>query len=795
MKVPNIDYSPLAQAYQNKKAAVRASYIAPKIGYMREGFQLEEKGLELKGKGIQLENSYNRFKTGIKVGQLLASAASAASAAKSSAQTQAANAMMNDFKGQLDQTMAEKTASGELGIETIERPNGDTTTKINGIESINRLRETQIEQIKAQGWDKDIEQNAISSLNGMYNNSQTNMYIGFYAQSLKDRNAWQEQNRKIAIANDAAEVNYTDHRHIDGFIESIKKDFTPLQLKMLKDSMYQECDIDRATNTVRDIASKSGEAPAIEYANQYVAEHPTLPDGTGDKLVSAARNSAHQTKVIAEASGNKFMTDVINSGSADMGEAIRSAWAEAKEKASHMSPEAGEAYLSGMETVQLKKNTDTYLSITTNNDPEMMQTSEEVREFMENNLIPIDGEFNGTMATRSVGDKLNGIYESRYNQLKKEEDAEARTDEYVRIEGELSNITTPEELEAFDKESITKNDKLTKTDKKMLLSRFNSLNKAMKKATAEDNSKAFIAQQNAYISEIVPALLNGDITIDQARINLSKYMSDTKAASDSGLISEAEAKKITTTALKIGESLEKELKTKHGDQFAMLRDMITTDMKTIYGVDGKKAFSPEQLQGLNEMLVWGSGELMSAIGRSPDMSDADVLREVDRIRKSYAIEKYEILSREPQLGNGDNVPELAMGVTQRFQDEDVFSIDKDTKQVTVNPLYRDIYQDALDKEKAMLITNYQIPATTSTLIKYKGKVVPEFKDSEGRRYIVMDSKVYRRWENHLEEKKPVVGFNTENGYGTMSRQVNNGYTVTSPEERAFAEMYLGRKKQ
>ena len=790
MKVPNIDYSPLAQAYQNKKNAVRASYIAPKIGYMREGFQLEEKGLELKGKSIQLENSYNRFKTGIQVGKMLAAAASAASAAKSSAQTQAANAMMNDFKGQLDQTMAEKTASGELGIETIERPNGDTTTKVNGIESINSLRDRQIEQIKAQGWDKDIEQNAISSLNGMYNNSQTNMYLGFYAQAMKDRNAWQEQNRKLAIANDVAEVNYTDHRHIDGFIESIKGEgFSPIHLKMLKDSMYQECDIDRATNTVRDIASKSGEAPAIEYANQYVAEHPTLPDGTGDKLVSAARNSAHQTKVIAEASGNKFMTDVINSGSADMGEAIRSAWAEGKEKASHMSDEAGEAYLAGMESVQLKMNTETFLNIMSNNDPETMTTSEEVREFIENNLDPIEGEFDGTIASRNVWAKLTAPYEAKYNQLKKQEDAEARADEYVRIEEELSNITTPEEFEAFDKESITKNDKLTKTDKKVLLSRLN----ALKKATADLTSKEFIAEQTALINGIVPALLNGDMTIGQAKTNLNLYIGQTREKNKAGVISDADSWKLVSTALKIGFNLEKELKSKYSDQFALMREIITNDMNAVFGVDSKKDYTPEQKLALNEMLVWGSEELMTIIGNSPNMGDDDVIAEMNKFRKDYAIEKYDILSKEPKAGLSDNQSDLAMGVTQRFQDYKGFTIDYDTKQATIAPMYKSLYEDAMEKEKAMLITEYQIPVTNvSTVIEYKGEVVPMFKDSEGREYIVKDSKVYKKFANHLEPMEKKAGFGIE-GRDVMNRQVRNGYTTMGTEEQAFAKMYLGRR--
>lgn len=786
MKIPNIDYSPLAQAYQNKKNAVRASYIAPKIGYMREGLQLEEKGLQLKGKQIQLENSYNNFQTGMKVGQLLAKVASAASAAKASAQTQEANAMMNDFKGQLDQTVTQGTASHELGVETIERPNGAVNTKINGIENINRLRETQIEQIKAKGWNKDIEENAISSLNGMYNNAQTNIYMGFYAQSLKDRNAWQEQNRRIAIANDAAEFNYTDHRHIDGFIESIKGEgFSPIYIKMLKDSMYQECDIDRATNTVRDIASKSGEAPAIEYANQYVAEHPTLPDGTGDKLVSAARTSAHQTKVIAQASGSKFMTEVINSGSADMGAAISTAWTEAKERASHMSDEAGEAYLAGMETVQLKRNTDTYLSITTNNDPEMMQTSEEVREFMENNLAPIEGEFNGTIATRSVWEKLTAPYEARYNQKKKEEAAEAREDEYVRIEAELSNISSLEELKAFDADSIRNNDKLTKTDKKVLLSRFNSLSNALK----NENKKTFIAEQTSYVNSIVPSLLNGDITIGEAKTNLNKFTKNIRQKNEEGFLTDDESWKLVSTALKIGFNLEKELKSKYSDEFATLREVITQDMNTIFGIEGKKTYTPEQLLALKEMLAWGAEELMTIIGNSPNMGEDEVISEINKFRKDYAIEKYEILSKDPQLGLSDRQSDLAMEVTQRFQDYNGITIDYDTKQVSIAPMYKTMYNNAMEQEKAMLVTEYQLPVTNAnTVIQYKGKNVPLFKDSEGREYIVMDSKVYRKDEDHLEPMKKKAGFGME-GYEVMNGKVRNGYTTMSAEEQAFADMY------
>ena len=57
MRVPNIDYSPLVNAQQNRKAATSASFIAPKIETQRQSLQLQKQGLSLKGDAISLQQN------------------------------------------------------------------------------------------------------------------------------------------------------------------------------------------------------------------------------------------------------------------------------------------------------------------------------------------------------------------------------------------------------------------------------------------------------------------------------------------------------------------------------------------------------------------------------------------------------------------------------------------------------------------------------------------------------------------------------------------------------------------
>lgn len=762
MRVPTTDYSPLRQANAVRSQAKRSQFIAPNMEYQRQSLDLKKKGLD---QAMSYTKSMETLNTLGFINSTMTKLISSGLGAMEAKQGQEAQAMVSQQSEDLQTFINQGFASGQFYYEYTDvdsdpthNTGGKSALTLHGADKIQAFQDQQMKTLQSQGWFKDIENGAMSSMQGVYYNMQSNMAQDFYAKQAADKAKLEQVNLQNAIDSDMAETNDTDYRRTDRFLSSLKG-YTPQAIEMMRQSAHSQIDLGRASDTVRLTATNQGTQAAVDYANS-VSDQRGYGVDTRNKLIGYAHSAGTQAKQAAMSQGIQFMENALASPDFDG----TSVWNEAKQNIASMPEEQREAYEDGMKKMQLGYLTPLYADESKDNPDYMTETE------LEDKIEKIDSlksKFSGSTATEAVFDKLRSKYSDelhdRRDKADKEENQKKKDMALLEWDNKLSD---PEQLAKIKEEDIMGDERLSVRERMTVRNSYRTQVGTLKKLTEaerKENEKNFVAQSDALVDYLAPLIISGQMTVDDGMALINNTFIDAHQRKVNGEISEISEMKVNTTGLKLMNRIKDDIKSKHKEKFSQLEKMISKDVlawdkETVKAV-GDQATALMQIQSQAEQAF------LAKLCQSPNMSDKEANEAIESIRKAYVGETFKILNKPSLVSMKVTQEEAAMQKTAQFEDMGDSLVYKDSvsKELVISPVFEEKYGGAMKIERDMLRNNYGIDAKDKyTLIEQMDedgdmKTVPMFEDKNGNRYIVMDNQVYAKYKHFIapvEQRNP-----------------------------------------
>ena len=422
MRVPTTDYSPLRQANSAKVQAQRTQFIAPNIDYQTRSLERRKQGLDSTMSHLKNQEMLGTLKF---INSSLTNLIAGGLGAMEAKQGQQAQAMVSQMADDLKTYTAQGFANGDFYYEYTDvdtdpthNTGGKASLTLHGADKIQAFQDQQMKTLQSQGWLRNIEDGAMSSMQGVYSGMQSSMAQDFFAKQASDKAKLEQLNLQNAIDSDMAETNFTDYRRTDRFLSSLKG-YTPQAIEMMRRSAHEQVDIGRASDIVRTTAMNQGTQPAVDYANS-VSDQRNYGVDTRNRLVGLAHTYGNQAKAAAMNSGMQFMdTEIQNALTSGTTPDFKSLWDQKKEENSRLPKEQRDAYESGMEKSQLG-----YLLDYKNNamkDIDFKGIDQIEEEFERTNSPEFNNMFEGTASTIAVRDAIRKEYSDRINAYRKAE--------------------------------------------------------------------------------------------------------------------------------------------------------------------------------------------------------------------------------------------------------------------------------------------------------------------------------------------------------------------------------------
>lgn len=794
MILPTTDYTPLRQAKSQLAQAKRSQFIAPQLEYQTKGLQLQEKGLDKTISHITEQQNINTLHFMYETGKTMVEAAFAAGKGAQMAKAQSmGNGMANAWQTKVN----EMVSSGEMYVSTYtdqdptDAEGGKTTAYIVGMDKLQAFQEGQLQQIESQNWFPSVKKQTISAMQNIYSNGQARMLQDYYANETKARFQLEQQNLADAIDMDIASSTLSSPSYTNTMATIANMNRGPNASSVLARSSVQDIDLGVAANAVRERAVSGGSLAGVELANQ-ISDNRGYNADTRRKLETYANGAAHQAKINAQNAGTQFMQDFISSGNPD----FSSAYSQADETLKGKPSEQADAYREGMQKAHLAHLTPIFAKASKDNPKYMTDT--ELQERVEQ-IDSMEAMFRGSDATEELFDKLRGKYADPLSAKEKQEEHEQVLLEWDEKLSDPQNVT---------EDDIRNDDRLSRTEKRMFI---NALRSA-KRSGGNQAEKDYLAQQNALLDYLSPAVTGGQMTVDDAMTLIGDVMGDAYDKTETGEISAQTKLKINTTGLKLMDRIKVDLKAKHKASFDRIQKIIAKDVDAWSKADKKLVGDVAQTQ--LDLQRWAEGELMSILCEHPDMTDKQVDEAINRITNAYIGETFNMLNKPVVIDTKTTEAQAAMEYTQRFQEqqEGLVYNDKSSKSLEYSPVFGEKYDGAMRVERDMLKENYGIDVKDKyTVINYNDngtrKTVPMFEDKNDKKYIVMDQTVYSIAENdggadrNAREKYKLVpvpikknlthkGYDDIKGiYRNVPGDYNAGYSVGSQANQDMYSMF------
>ena len=666
MIVPTTNYSPLIQAKTQETQAKKTRFIAPQIDYQTQSLELQRKGLERTQSHIAEQKNIYQLKFGYEVGKTMVEACFAAAAAQQAAASQAkVSQMAKEFK---TYEMG-LTASGEFGVEAIPNGTGGTYLNVKGMDKLKEFQNEQIQALKDEGWMPKIENNAISTMQGIYAGNQQSLLQDFYAKETNDRHKLEMLNLQEAIDADIAGTAYdvigsddngvrsnamgsiqVPYSRAERYIDSLQGPmYTPSYKVALKKTAKEEIEFGQNANIVRDETTRNGLLAGLNMAQTISTRNDYNPQ-TQQKLEGFAESTAKQNIQVASLEGAKLVSDVISANPDNPDFPTMRQTAEASLQ--NRPEEYKEAYMNAVEKGQLKFLSDKASPIITRADK---MTDVEIEDAIK--MVENDPNYQGSIATQALQDtildKLEGQLSKRVTpelQAKVEdlvndyEDMIIKNKDFSeenieRIRKKIENET----LLSRDLEHGLKDNRrplLRKLDQSVLAHEIGE-EKAKKEYTTA-LAKAIDATMDKAVQDLDSGRMNGYQAMDFYDGVINNVLPGAR-----GNLSEDKFIELNNTADKLRNNIIPDTEKRYKTYFDDVSRFIRTQYENKYGK--YDSLSKEQQTELNERLKYAHGKLLDLALESGNYADDKMQIACEKIKTDSLLDNYDALNTPNQV--------------------------------------------------------------------------------------------------------------------------------------------------
>ena len=442
----------------------------------------------------------------------------------------------------------------------------------------------------------------------------------------------------------------------------------------------------------------------------------------------------------------------------------------------------------GMKKMQLGYLTPLYADEAKDNPDYMTETE------LEDKIEKIDSlksKFAGSTATEALYEQLRSKYSDKLH-------GKQREDALLEWDAKLSD---PEQLANVKEEDIMSDNRLTVTQRKSVRNSYRKQMGTLEKLTEAERKQAekdFVAQSDALVDYLSPLILSGQMTVDDGMALINNTFVDAHQMKLNGEISDISEMKVNTTGLKLMNRIKDDIKSKHKEKFSQLEKMISKDVLA-WDKETVKAVG-DQATALMRIQSQAEQAFLAKLCQSPNMSDKEADDAIESIRKAYVGETFKILNKPSLVSMKVTQEEAAMRKTAQFEDmgDSLVYKDPDSKNLVISPAFKEQYDGAMRVERDMLRNNYGIDVKDKyTVINQMDedgemRTVPMFEDKNGRRYIVMDNKVYAKYKQFIapvEQRKPFEHKGYEKIDGVTRHLVLDANAGQSAGRTANEELY------
>ncbi len=704
MKVPTTDYSPLMRANAERSQAKRTQFVAPNIDYQSKSLALKKRGLESDLSYLKSQETLGSLKfinsslTGLIAGGL---------GAMEAKQAQEAQAMGHQQATDFQTFLAEGFANGDFYYEVQEVDGidgGGQHLRLVGADKIQAFQNQQVEAMKAQGWMKGVQDQAISSMQNFYSGMQGKMAQDFWAKETADKFKLEQMNLNTAIEGDTADWLQTDYQRTDSFISGLQG-YSPSAKAAMTASAHSQIDLGRAANQVRNTAASQGSAAGVAQANAISDQRNYTPD-TRNRLIGYANQAAGQAKAAALAQGTQFMEQAIQGAEANgMTPDFAAIYDQARDNAKGMSDEAGKVYMDAVEKGHLTYCMNIYSNLTQDVDTMLPGEVEQALE----DLLGIKAQFEGTPATKAVYGQIRNAFQNK-------------ADEYARL-------TAKADAEA---------QKAAHQDGKDLI----AATLAVIEQTKNDFEGRGISG-NAAMEQMQGVLLASKESLADKPITTLEYINFEKAADK--LIKGVSDEQIENKVYK--------------EEITGCMKDIDTFLNERFGNgnDKKVPLPPEQEVRILDAHNRAKGSLLDLAWDSKNLTSVEFAKRKNEIIAIFQMDNYDALTATPKSTNSKTQYEAAMEQTKRFEDnpQAVYYDERKGQFVWLDERLHSAYDNAARLEQEMLEKEYGIDIDYNKMPEY-GKItgrrneagaelkelVPVFTSKDGDKYTVQGGKVY-----------------------------------------------------